>query len=264
MSKDTQVVSIDQRTNPARSILEETLLHGARQMLQQAIEMEVTEYIQGHAALRDQNGHRLVVRNGHLPQRDLVTGIGPVSIRQPRINDRRPQQKFTSQILPPFLRRLPSIEALIPCLYLKGVSTKDFSEALAEILGPHAAGLSATNIVRLKEIWKQHYEQWRQRDLSAQHYVYIWVDGVHFNVRLDEERSCILVVIGATADGRKELLAVHDGYRESKLSWLELLRDLKARGLTRAPALAIGDGALGFWAAAAEELPTTQIGRAHV
>lgn len=264
MSKDTQVVSIDQRTNPARSILEETLLHGARQMLQQAIEMEVTEYIQGHAALRDQNGHRLVVRNGHLPQRDLVTGIGPVSIRQPRINDRRPQQKFTSQILPPFLRRLPSIEALIPCLYLKGVSTKDFSEALAEILGPHAAGLSATNIVRLKEIWKQHYEQWRQRDLSAQHYVYIWVDGVHFNVRLDEERSCILVVIGATADGRKELLAVHDGYRESKLSWLELLRDLKARGLTRAPALAIGDGALGFWAAAAEELPTTRSQRCWV
>ncbi len=153
------------------------------------------------------------------------------------------------------MRRVPSVDALIPCLYLKGISTGDFSEALEGILGAQAAGLSATNIVRLKETWKREYEEWRRRDLSDKHYVYIWADGIHFNVRLDDERACMLVIIGATPDGHKELLAVHDGFRESKLSWLEVLRDLKQRGFKQNPVLAVGDGALGFWAAAAEEFP---------
>ena len=162
------------------------------------------------------------------------------------------------------MRRLPSIDALIPALYLRGVSTGDFSEALESILGPNASGLSATNVVRLKEIWKQDYAQWEKRDLSQKKYVYVWADGIHFNVRLDDERTCILVLIGTTQDGKKELLAIHDGYRESKLSWKELLRDLKARGLSHEPALAVGDGALGFWAALREEFPSAKEQRCWV
>ena len=256
MRKTTTDGATDQPGIVLKSVLEELLQTGARQMLQAAIENEVAEYVEGHAGHQDADGHRLVVRNGHLPERELVTGIGAVKVRQPRVHDRRPGEKFTSQILPPFMRRVPSVDALIPCLYLKGISTGDFGEALAAILGPQAVGLSATNIVRLKEGWMQDYERWRQRDLSGKHYVYLWVDGVHFNVRLEDERSCILVVMGATAEGRKELLAVQDGFRESKLSWVDVLRDLKARGLKSVPALATGDGALGFWAAAAEEFPT--------
>ena len=246
----------DQQRGEVKSALEEILREGARRMLEMAVEGEVAEYVERHAGRRDEAGHRLVVRNGHMPQRELVTGIGPVKVRQPRVNDRRPGKRFTSRILPRYMRRVPSIDALIPCLYLKGISTGDFSEALEAILGPHAKGLSATNIVRLKEVWRQDYEQWRKRDLRGKRYVYLWVDGIHFNVRLDDERSCILVVIGATRDGKKELLAVHDGFRESKLSWQEVLRDLKSRGLEAAPALATGDGALGFWAAVREEMPT--------
>lgn len=248
--------AVDQLSIAGKTLLEELLHTGARQMLQAAIEQEVAEYVERHAGRQDLEGRRLVVRNGHMPERELVTGIGPVKVRQPRVNDRRPGEKFTSRILPPFMRRVPSVDALIPCLYLKGISTGDFGEALAAILGSQAAGLSATNIVRLKDGWKQDYEQWRQRDLSGKHYAYLWVDGVHFNVRLEDERSCILVVMGATAEGRKELLAVQGGFRESKLSWVDVLRSLKARGLKAIPALATGDGALGFWAAAAEEFPT--------
>lgn len=233
-------------------------------MLLRAIENEVAEYVDRHGEVRDENGHRLVVRNGLSPEREILTGIGPLTVRQPRVNDKRHGQKFTSSILPPFMRRVPSIDALIPCLYLKGISTGDFGEALESILGPQAKGLSATNIVRLKECWKQDYEVWRKQDLSEKHYVYIWADGIHFNVRLDDERSCVLVIIGATQDGKKELLAVQDGYRESKLSWKEILRDLKARGLCKLPALATGDGALGFWGAAAEEFPTTRRQRCWV
>lgn len=255
MKKDTPKGLGEQALDSIDPVLDEVLRAGARQMLGAAIESEVAEYIQKHAALVDQAGRRVVVRNGYLPERDLVTGIGPVRIRQPRVDDRRRGVRFTSRILPPYMRRVPSIDALIPCLYLKGISTGDFSEALEAILGPQVKGLSATNIVRLKESWQQDYESWRKRDLSGKRYVYLWVDGVHFNVRLDDERSCILVAIGARTDGTKELLAVQDGYRESKLSWVEVLRDLKARGMTTPPALAIGDGALGFWAAADEEFP---------
>jgi putative transposase len=264
MKRDTRKTDAGQSVSETKSVLEELLRQGAREMLLKAIEAEVAEYIDQHSHLRDEAGHRLVVRNGHLPEREILTGIGPLPIRQPRVNDKRPEQKFTSNILPPFMRRVPSIDALIPCLYLKGISTGDFSEALEAILGPQATGLSATNIVRLKEGWKQDYEAWNKRDLSEKHYVYIWVDGIHFNVRLDDERSCVLVIIGATKDGTKELLAVQDGYRESKLAWQEILRDLKARGLAKLPALAVGDGALGFWAAAEEEFATTRRQRCWV
>jgi transposase-like protein len=261
---DSKAAVVEDQGNEVKSALEEVLRDGARQMLQVTIDAEVADYVEKFAHLRGKDGLRKVVRNGHLPERELVTGVGPVSVKQPRVRDKRPGRKFASNILPPYMRRVPSIDALIPCLYLKGISTGDFSEALEAILGPQAKGLSATNIVRLKEIWKQEYEAWRQEDLSKKHYVYMWVDGIHFNVRLDDERSCILVILAATRDGKKELLAVHDGYRESKLSWSEVLRDLKARGLKKVPALATGDGALGFWAAAAEEFPETRSQRCWV
>ena len=193
-----------------------------------------------------------------------MTGIGPLPVKQPRVRDRRDARRFTSKILPPFLRRVPSIDALIPVLYLKGVSTGDFSEALAAILGPNAAGLSASNVVRLKEGWHKEFDAWSRRDLSGKRYAYIWADGLYFNVRLDKDRPCILVLMGATADGTKELIAVWDGHRESKASWQAVLRDLKRRGLEHAPHLAVGDGALGFWAALREEYPETREQRCWV
>ncbi len=224
-------------------------------MLQAALETEVAEYLEQHRMQLDDDGHRLVVRNGHLPERDLVTGVGPVRLKQPRVRDNREGEKFTSKILPPFMRRAPSVDALIPVLYLKGVSTGDFSEALKAILGPNAAGLSPTNVVRLKEGWKKDYEAWSKRDLSGKKYVYWWADGIHFNVRLDKDRPCMLVVMGALEDGKKELVGIIDGYRESKASWTTLLRGLKRRGLSTTPKLAVGDGALGFWAAVEEAFP---------
>jgi len=230
------------------------LREGAQRMLAQAIEAEVADYIERHAHQRDVVGHRQVVRNGHKDEREIQTGIGPITVRQPRVNDKRVDENgqrlgFTSAILPPYLRKTRSIEELIPWLYLKGLSTGDFSEALAALLGPEAPGLSASTIVRLKQVWQDEYEAWSKRSLAGKHYVYVWVDGIHFNIRLEEDRQCILVVMGATPDGKKELLAVQDGLRESEQSWKELLLDLKARGLAQAPKLAVGDGALGFWAA---------------
>ena len=230
------------------------LRQGAQRMLAQAIEAEVADYIERHGHERDANGHRQVVRNGHKDEREIQTGIGPITVRQPRINDRRVDEngrrlQFTSSILPPYLRKTRSIEELIPWLYLKGISTGDFSEALAALLGAEAPGLSASTIVRLKKVWQDEYEAWSKRSLAGKRYVYLWVDGIHFNIRLEEDRQCILVVMGATPEGKKELLAVQDGLRESEISWRELLLDLKARGLAEAPKLAAGDGALGFWAA---------------
>ncbi len=233
-------------------------------MLQTALETEVAEYVAQFANVVDTKGHRVVVRNGMLPERELVTGVGPVSIKQPRVRDKTGDQKFTSKILPPFLRRLPSVDALIPVLYLKGVSTGNFSEALSSILGENAVGLSATNIVRLKEGWVKEYAQWAKRDLSDKRYVYWWADGIYFNVRLDKDRPCILVLMAATADGAKELVAVWDGERESKASWQTVLRDLKRRGLPEGPKLATGDGALGFWAALEEEFPDAKEQRCWV
>jgi transposase-like protein len=247
-----------------KSALDETLRSGAQQMLQRAIANEVAEYLKSNVHHVDESGHRLVVANGRMPERKLMTPLGQVTIERPRVNDQRPGHKFTSQILPPYLRRTPSLDALIPALYLRGVSTGDFTDALAAILGPQAAGLSATNIVRLKEGWLADYQGWQQRDLSTKHYVYWWIDGIYFNVRLSDEEPCVLVIIGALPDGSKELVAVWQGERESKLSWLEVLRDLKKRGLKEAPELVVGDGALGFWAAKEEEYPKAREQRCWV
>jgi putative transposase len=237
------------------SVLDEIIREGARRMLQMAIEAEVAAYIEAHQHLRDEEGRRLVVRNGHQAERQVLTGAGPLPVKKPRVNDRREGHRFTSSILPRYMRRSPSIDALIPILYLKGVSTGDFTEALTAILGEGATGLSATNIVRLKEVWQEEYLQWSRRDLSDKHYVYMWADGIFFDVRLTPERPCMLVLIGATPEGDKEFVGLLDGERESKISWKELLLDLKRRGLNAGPEIAVGDGALGFWPAIEEVFP---------
>jgi len=248
-------------------VLTDVLRQGATQLLAQAIQAEVAAYLDAHAYLRDEAGRQQVVRNGSLPQRTILTGIGPVQIKQPRVQDRRPadqREKFTSTILPPYLRKTKSIEELIPWLYLKGISSGDFVEALAALLGPQAKGLSATTVTRLKAVWQQEYEAWGKRSLVGKHYVYVWADGVHFNIRLEQDRQCILVLLGATADGKKELIALSDGYRESEQSWKALLLECQARGLSVAPTLAVGDGALGFWKALRQVFPTTQEQRCWV
>jgi len=268
MSKSTQEIRFIKDKDNTQSPLEEIIIKGAQKMLKLALENEVDEFIQKHSTLVDEEGRRIISRNGYMPERDILTGIGPLTIKQPRIDDRQLDQndreRFTSNILPRYLRRIPSIDNLIPALYLKGISTNDFGVALSAILGEGAGGLSATNIVRLKASWEKDYEEWKNRDLSGKKYVYFWVDGVYFNVRLEDDRSCILIIIAADKQGNKELLAVSDGYRESKLAWKELLLDLKRRGLSSAPKLAIGDGALGFWAALAEVFPSTRRQRCWV
>ncbi|MBW1906660.1 MAG: IS256 family transposase [Deltaproteobacteria bacterium] len=253
MNNDT-TTSVQIPEASANDVLAGILRDGARQMLSEAIEAEVADYIAAYADKRDDAGHRLVVRNGYAPQRDVQTGLGAITVKQPRVNDKRTDEdgcplRFTSKILPPYLRRTKSIEELIPWLYLRGISTGDFSQALAALLGPDAPGLSASTVVRLKQVWQQDHETWSKRSLADKRYVYWWVDGIHFNIRLEEDRQCILVVMGATESGKKELIAVTDGLRESEQSWTELLLDLKARGLDAGPRLAVGDGALGFWKA---------------
>ena len=249
--------------------LEDILRQGAQRMLLMAVEAEVEDYVARHAPCRDESGQRLVTRNGRARPRTILTGLGPLKVQAPRVEDRRRDEqgrklRFTSKILPPYLRKTRSIEELIPWLYLKGISTGDFTEALAALLGPDCPGLSATTIVRLKEQWAGQYETWCRRDLRGEPYVYLWADGIYCNVRLDDERQCLLVIIGATSDGRKQLLAVHDGFRESELSWTEVLEDLKARGLEIAPKLAVGDGALGFWAALRKVFAATREQRCWV
>jgi len=242
--------------------LDEVVRQGARQLVQRAVEVEVELFLERYQYLMDDQGHRQVVRNGHRPMRRIITGAGPVEIATPRVDDRvlvrHGEPRFTSALIPPYLRRTKHIEELLPVLYLKGISTGDFSEALQAILGRDVIGLSAETIVRLKQVWQREYETWRQRDLSTSRYVYWWVDGIYFNVRLDTDRQCLLVVIGARPDGTKELVAIDDGFRESADSWRSLLRALKQRGLPQGPAVATGDGALGFWVALAEEFPTTK------
>jgi putative transposase len=229
--------------------LTEVLRRGAKELLQQAVEVEVAEALAQYAALKDERGRQRVVRNGYLPERNIQTGIGAVAVRAPRVRDRAGELKFSSRLLPPYLRRTRSLDELLPWLYLKGLSSSDFSGALTALLGPAAPGLSAATICRLKEIWRLEYEQWRQRSLRDKEYAYVWADGIYFGVRLEDARQCLLVVIGATKEGRKELLGLTDGYRESEASWKELLLELKERGLTVDPQLAIGDGSLGFWKA---------------
>jgi putative transposase len=267
---DLEVANFRQQFE-GRELLDQLVRRGAQQMLQQAIEAEVQEFLNQHQERRDENGKRLVVRNGHKPSRKIVTGAGALEVQQPRVRDNSPatdqRVQFSSAILPPYLRRSKAIEEFIPWLYLKGISTGDFSEALQTLLGEQAKGLSPNVIVRLKEQWTTEYEEWKRRGLTGKQYVYLWADGIYVNVRLEDtenKRQCLLVVMGATAEGYKELVAVMDGYRESEQSWHELLIHLKQRGLTLAPRLATGDGALGFWAALRKVYPETREQRCWV
>ena len=254
--KENTVVAFQNPSDFQKYPLTEVLQAGARELLAQAVEAEVSVFLGSHAALVDAAGRRRVVRNGYLPERFIQTGIGPVSVRQPRVRDRGDGAiRFTSAILPRYLRRAKSLEDLLPWLYLKGISTGDFGEALAALLGSSAPGLSASTITRLKEVWGVEAERWQRRDLTAKRYVYFWVDGIYFSARMEEEKQCILVIVGATDKGQKELIAIADGYRESEQSWLEVLLDLKRRGLEMGPQLALGDGALGFWKALRQSLP---------
>ena len=242
-------------------MLDEIVRDGARQMLAAALKAEVAAYIDAHAGEVDENGHRLVVRNGYHRERDVLTVAGAVSVTAPRVNDRRvdpdsgERQRFSSAILPAWARKSPQVSEVLPLLYLHGLSTSDFGAALEQFLGS-GAGLSATTITRLTAQWQDEAKAFGARDLSGTDYVYLWVDGIHLKVRLEQEKLCLLVMIGVRADGRKELVALADGYRESAESWADLLRSCRRRGMT-APVLAVGDGALGFWKAVREVFPET-------
>ena len=263
--KENTVVAFQNPSDFQKDPLTEVLQAGARELLAQAVEAEVSVFLGSHAALVDAAGRRRVVRNGYLPERFIQTGIGPVSVRQPRVRDRGDGAiRFTSAILPRYLRRAKSLEDLLPWLYLKGISSGDFSEALAALLGPDAPGLTASTIGRLKAVWWDEYEAWQKRDLSARRYVYFWADGVYFSPRMDHDKQCVLVIIGADAMGNKDIVGMVDGYRESAQSWKELLLDLKRRGLETGPELAVGDGALGFWKALREVYGETRVQRCWV
>lgn len=241
--------------------LDTIVREGAQRMLHHALDAEVAAYLERHQE-RDARGHALVVRNGKARARKVTCGAGTLTVAAPRVNDQRVdaqgrRQRFISRILPPYMRRSPKVAEVLPVLYLRGLSTGDFQDALPILLGEDAAGLSPTNIARLTAVWEQDYQAFRQGDLGERDYVYVWVDGVHFTIRLEDERLCTLVMLGVRPDGTKELLAVEDGYRESTASWAVLLRDLKRRGM-RAPVLAVGDGALGFWAAVRDVWPATR------
>src|SRR4051794_7468603 len=244
------------------SLLDEILDDGARAMLAAALQAEVAAYIEAHADQVDERDRRLVVRNGHHDPREVATAAGAVPVRQPRVNDKRIDEatgervRFSSAILPAWCRKSPKVAEVLPLLYLHGLSTGDFVPALEQFLGS-AAGLSAAAITRLAAQWTDDYHGWRRRDLSSVDYVYVWADGIHVNVRLDEDKLCLLVVVGVRADGSKELVALADGYRESSGSWADLLRDCARRGM-RAPVLAVGDGALGFWSALREVFADTR------
>jgi transposase-like protein len=262
---DSNAFQLHLATVPA---IDDILRDGARRALQAAIEREVDEYIERNSQHLDEHGHRLVVRNGHHPARKIQSGNGPIEVQQPRVNDKRVDEQgsrfhFSSKILPPYLRKTKAIEELVPWLYLKGISTSDFPEALA-CLGHDGSGLSATNVVRMKEIWQGEYENFSRRLLEGRRYVYLWADGIYFNIRLTDDRPCVLVLMGALEDGTKELIAMIDGERESAQSWLELLLDAKSRGMIDAPMLATGDGALGFWKAIRQVYPSTRHQRCWV
>ena len=250
---------------PSSDPLTEILRNGARKLLAEAIEAEVEAFLAEFRQERDEQGRRRVVRNGYLPEREIQTGIGGVPLKVPRVRDRAASEQgaltFHSKIVPPYLRRAKNVEELLPWLYLRGISTGDFSEALGALLGPDAPGLSAPTISRLKKHWIKDYEAWRTRDLQGKRYVYVWADGIYCKARMENAKLCLLVLIGATKDGKKELIAVEDGYRESEASWLELLRRLEARGLSTEPELAIGDGALGFWKALSQVWGNTKTQR---
>jgi len=257
-----KIVADDAQRDDLTSSLDELVAEGARRMLIAGLESEVADYIERHLGLVDAAGHRLVVRNGKAAERNLMTGAGSLPIRAPRVNDRREGHRFSSYILPKYARRSPKVAEVLPVLYLRGLSTGDFVPALAEFFGSDA-GLSSTSITRLLETWSDEYTAFESRDLSGSDFVYVWADGVHFRIRLEEDRLCCLVVVGVRADGSKELLACSDGYRESTESWADVLRDLRDRGMT-SPVVAVGDGALGFWAALGDVFPETREQRCWV
>ena len=244
--------------------LDDLARQGARQMIAFALQLEVAEYVARHAEERDDHGHRLVVRNGSAKPRTLIVGGTPVPVQAPRVNDRRKGQKFNSEILPPYVRRSGRLEEALPIFYLRGLSTGDFAPALAELFGETAKGFSPTSIVRFKQVWEAEYQAWAKRDLSGTEYLYWWVDGVNFSVRLEEDRrlTC-LVIVGVRRDGTKEVITLEEGYRESEEAWLSALRDVKRRGLAT-PALAVGDGALGFWRALEQVYPEVKQQRCWV
>lgn len=267
MSK-SNVISLSQ-PGTFTDLLTEVLRDGARALLTRAVEAEAADFLEQYTALKTADGRQRIVRHGHLPERAVMTGIGAVAVRQPRVRDRETiadeaRIRFTPSILPPYARRSKSLEVLLPILYLKGISTGDFGEALAALLGKDAPGLSPSNIARLKEIWADEHKAWEKRDLSAKRYVYIWADGIHLQARLEDQAQCILVLIGATPEGNKELIGFTDGLRESSHSWAALMLNLQRRGLRHAPELAIGDGALGFWKALGEVWPKTREQRCWV
>jgi putative transposase len=264
---DTNVLQLSQ-PGGFSDPLTEVLRNGARALLAQAVEAEVAALLGVHAGELTVDGRQRLVRHGFLPKREIMTGIGPVAVRCPRVRDRvglgSQRIRFSSAILPPYARRSKNLEVLLPILYLKGISTGQFEEALVALLGKDAGGLSASTIARLKEAWSEEHARWSERDLSAKRYVYFWVDGIHVQARLEDDAQCLLVIIGATPDGKKELVGLIDGVRESGQSWRELLLDLKRRGLSIAPELAVADGALGFWQAIEEVWPQTRAQRCWV
>jgi transposase-like protein len=266
MSKDN-VIDLKKPETFIDDPITEILRSGARRLLAQALETEVEVFMSQYTDQKDETGKQRIVRNGYMPEREIQSGIGPIPVKAPRVRDRQSDPStripFRSSILPPYLRKTKSMEELIPWLYLKGISTGDFSDALTALVGKEAPGLSAPTISRLKTIWQQDFDQWRRRDLSGKRYVYFWADGIYCNVRMDD-RQCLLVIIGATEDGNKELVALEGGFRESELSWTELLLDLKGRGLSIGPRLAVGDGALGFWKALSKVYPETRWQRCWV
>lgn len=256
--------TLRQPDQPVDDPLTSLLQQGARQLIAQAVEAELQAYLEQHSELRHE-GKPAIIRNGYLPEREIQTGIGSVPVKIPKVRDRSGNgNKFNSMLIPPYLKRTGSLEELLPWLYLKGISTGDFQEALQAILGTSAENLSPGVISRLKARWLEDYKQWQKRSLQNKHYVYVWADGVHFNIRSEESRQCILVLIGVTDHGKKELIAIEDGYRESCQSWEELLSSFADQGLSKAPSLAIGDGALGFWKAVSKVWPETKHQRCWV
>ena len=265
----TTVVPFELPSEFSPDPLTEVIQVGAKELLRTAVQAEVSAFIAEHAHLLDDEGRQRLVRHGFLPEREMMTGIGTVPVQVPRARDRGSNAdggkiKFRSSLVPPYLRKAKSVEELLPWLYLKGISTGDFSEALAALLGPDAEGLSSSTITRLKAAWWDEYEIWRKRDLTGKRYVYVWADGVYFTPRLDGDRQCMLVIIGADEYGEKDVLAIADGFRENADSWRDLLKGLKKRGLTVPPELATGDGALGFWTALRDVFPDTREQRCWV
>jgi len=248
----------EEEDRASKDSLMDIIRAGAQQLIAQALKAEVTELLATYADQRDEQRHARVVLSGHHPARDIQTGIGPVTVRVPKVRSRQGDPvRFHSALVPPYVRKTASLEAAIPWLYLKGISTGEMQVALEALVGPEAKGLSASTVARLKQVWREEYEIWRHRRLDADQWVYIWVDGIYSGLRAETQRLCALVVIGMNAHGEKHLLALEDGIRESTQSWREVLLTLKARGLT-APALAIGDGAMGLWGALEEIFPSTQ------